>query len=324
MKILNPIYDTAFKYLMEDIEIAKGLISTIIEEEIEDLIPAPQEQTADRLKIKYAQLELQRLDYVAVIKSPTGTYQKVIIEVQKSPFTPEIGRFRNYLAEKYKRKTVIPATNGKTTEEYLHIKTIYMIDETFNHNIPPILKRDGIYIDVLNNHAEYTAERDQFVELLNHESWFIQVRRLPNDLQSDYLRVLSVFAPWYRSETERCMLEYPETDIEKIKNRLLRRIITRLLAGAGDTDLKRSVELEIEYEDHYDKLIADNELKTKIIVENKKTIEEKEKTIEENKKALEENKKALEESARVMKSAGIPLQQIATITKLSVEMIAEL
>jgi hypothetical protein len=34
MLIANPIYDPAFKYLMENLEIAKGVISTIIDEEI--------------------------------------------------------------------------------------------------------------------------------------------------------------------------------------------------------------------------------------------------------------------------------------------------
>ncbi|OQX78733.1 MAG: hypothetical protein B6D64_05995 [Bacteroidetes bacterium 4484_276] len=37
MRVLNPIYDTVFKYLMEDIEIAKGFISTIIEQEVVEL-----------------------------------------------------------------------------------------------------------------------------------------------------------------------------------------------------------------------------------------------------------------------------------------------
>ncbi|MCX6580294.1 MAG: hypothetical protein NT166_08920 [Candidatus Aminicenantes bacterium] len=34
MLIANPIYDTVFKYLMENLKVAKGIISTIIDEEI--------------------------------------------------------------------------------------------------------------------------------------------------------------------------------------------------------------------------------------------------------------------------------------------------
>ncbi len=43
MQIANPIYDTVFKYLMEDLEIAKLIISTIIGEEIEVIEFLPQE-----------------------------------------------------------------------------------------------------------------------------------------------------------------------------------------------------------------------------------------------------------------------------------------
>ena len=37
MKILNPSYDTIFKYLLEDLEISKGLISRILDKEIVDI-----------------------------------------------------------------------------------------------------------------------------------------------------------------------------------------------------------------------------------------------------------------------------------------------
>lgn len=45
MKIANPIYDVIFKYLMEDIESAKSIISAIIGKEIIELISIPQEST---------------------------------------------------------------------------------------------------------------------------------------------------------------------------------------------------------------------------------------------------------------------------------------
>jgi hypothetical protein len=46
MIIANPIYDTVFKFLMEDPSIAKRLISAIIGEEILELEVKPQEQTS--------------------------------------------------------------------------------------------------------------------------------------------------------------------------------------------------------------------------------------------------------------------------------------
>ena len=43
MIIANPIYDVVFKYLLEDIDIARELLSTILGEEIIGLEVKPQE-----------------------------------------------------------------------------------------------------------------------------------------------------------------------------------------------------------------------------------------------------------------------------------------
>ena len=43
MKVFNPLYDTVFKYLMEDLEIARGLIALIIEQDVVEVTPLPQE-----------------------------------------------------------------------------------------------------------------------------------------------------------------------------------------------------------------------------------------------------------------------------------------
>jgi uncharacterized protein (DUF3084 family) len=41
MTIANPIYDTVFKYLLEDLDIAKGLLSVILNTEIVELSVQP-------------------------------------------------------------------------------------------------------------------------------------------------------------------------------------------------------------------------------------------------------------------------------------------
>lgn len=59
MQIANPIYDSVFKYLMEDNRIAKLYISKIIEEEIEELIFCPQEFSE---KLEQFPITVYRLD----------------------------------------------------------------------------------------------------------------------------------------------------------------------------------------------------------------------------------------------------------------------
>ena len=78
MIIANPIYDSVFKFLLEDIDVAKRFISNIIGEEIIELTFKPQEQTT--LSTKYL-LTVFRLDFKALIKTPSGGHKKVLIEL---------------------------------------------------------------------------------------------------------------------------------------------------------------------------------------------------------------------------------------------------
>ena len=327
MKILNPIYNTVFKYLMEDIEIAKGLISSIIEQEVEELIPAPQEQTAVLLDARYISIAIQRLDYVAIIKSYDSNgnelFEKVMIEVQKSPFVPEIGRFRNYLAEKYKNKSSIPTENG-VEEKHLPIKTIYLIEDVFNDKLPAILKRGACYYDVINQ-TEYNGAKDSFVELLTHESWFIQVRKLPKDIQNSLLNLLSIFAPWYRSKNQR-YLDYPisESDLEKIKSRVLRRVLRRLLSAVDNDKIKTQMEIEIEYEDYIERMMAQNEQMKMDIEQAEKEREQAEKKREQAEKEAQQTKINLLNSAKAMKSAGLSIEVIQQATGLTTTEIENL
>jgi len=295
MQLLNPIFDSVFKYLMEDIIIAKGLISLIIEQEITELYPAPQESTSLKLQLKYNNIPLQRIDYVAIIKTPTVSnpeyYEKVIIEVQKSPFIPEIGRFRNYLAEKYSKQSTYKITNQQVVE-YLPIKTIYIIDKDFNSELPVILKRKGIYYDVLLEKI-YEGERDAYVELLNHDSWFIQVTRLPKDLKTELLRVLSVFAPWMRDSDER-FINVEEKDLLEKKHKLYKRILQRLKAAKSKDKLLLSLETEYKMEKEIDDNLQKAEIYKQQAEEERKQKEEERQLKEESNKKVEEERKQKE------------------------------
>ena len=61
MIIANPIYDVVFKYLLEDKEIARGLLSTIIGEEIEELTVQPQEMAIRKIQTQEIKTALQKV-----------------------------------------------------------------------------------------------------------------------------------------------------------------------------------------------------------------------------------------------------------------------
>ncbi|HRR07731.1 MAG TPA: hypothetical protein PLO56_03485 [Rhodothermales bacterium] len=101
MIIANPMYDVVFKRLMENEKVARFFIGTLLEQAIENVEVKPQEFTYTN---ELAGLAVFRLDFIATIKTEAGEYKKVLIEIQKPKNLIDLMRFRNYLAEQYKKE----------------------------------------------------------------------------------------------------------------------------------------------------------------------------------------------------------------------------
>jgi len=332
MKLLNPLFDTVFKYLLEDLDIAKAIIEAVIKKEITELYPSPQESSSHEIKIKYSTLAMIRQDFVAVIKSVKNDgsyeYEKVIIEVQKSPVTPEIARFRNYLSDKYRKKSSIG-----DKQCYLPIKTIYLLEDIFNPSLPAILGRRGVYYDEIEN-TIFKGDRDEIVELFNHDSWFIQTEKLPLEFKEELMYVLSVFAPQYRKSKSDKYINIPDREIFEKKHRILSLIYRRLEAATGNSEINQAVEIEMEYEKYIETILSDNEnYKTATInalkqaeqdrAEKEKAMMEIEKERAEKEKAMMEIEKALLNQA-IFKSYfinGSTVEEISKNLGIEIEMI---
>ena len=124
MQIVNPLYDKAFKYLMENERLAKKVISVILDEEIEELHLSQQETLVPDTK---HQLTLFRLDFKAIILKPDGTKHKVLIELQKSKFDTDIKRFRAYLGSNYLKTDMEKNASGEEIKVSYPIITIYIL-----------------------------------------------------------------------------------------------------------------------------------------------------------------------------------------------------
>ena len=93
MKIINPIYDKAFKYLMENEKFAKRILSIILDVPVLEVTLGHQETHFPNDR---NQLSLFRLDFRAVVKEADGSLKTVLIELQKSKHKVDIERFRSY------------------------------------------------------------------------------------------------------------------------------------------------------------------------------------------------------------------------------------
>ena len=115
-------------------------------------------------------------------------------------------------------------------------------------------------------------------------------------------------------------------------------ILHRLLAAASDSKLRQDMNVEDEYFSAIetrdtaimkrDQRIAEQdaqlEEQSAQLEEQSAQLEEQSAQLEEQSAQLEEQRAALLISAKAMKTAGIPVEQIAEMTKLPIEQIASL
>jgi hypothetical protein len=288
MLIANPIYDNVFKFLMEDLEIAKGVISTIINTEIDHLSFQAQESIT-RIDNKFS---FYHLDFVARIRQQDCSYKTVLIELQKTNLPNDIMRFRKYLGEKYRDEDEVILDNGKVKQGPIPIINIYLLGFYLSKTLPAVIKVDRRYIDVI--HGTEITERNEFIECLSHDSYVIQIPALQIELKSRLEYVLSIFMQENFINKENHLKDYRyETE-----DTLMKKILRKLSTAAGNRDFLRQMEVEeLAYRD-YDILRTTIETSEKRIQEMETILQKNETEIQEKDKVLHEKDMILREKER--------------------------
>ena len=283
MTIANPIYDIVFKYLMEDLDIAKGILSTILNVEIVELTVQPQETTAETDQDGKA-IRIYRIDFAAIIKQKDGSTKKILIELQKTKRNTNVLRFRRYLAENYQKEDTI-VVNGVEIKQSLEIVTIYFLGFNLDHVPVPVLHANHSFKDANTGEPVEEARKEDFVRQLNHESYMIQIRKLPRETKTRLEKVLSVFNQSYKS-TDDHALEYKDNTNDPLVEKMLHRL-TRAIA---DEAMRRKMNIEDEIDREYQEYLSIIEQKNQELEQKDQELEEKDREIAALKKLLENKK----------------------------------
>ena len=295
MIIANPLYDTVFKYLMEDMEVAKGILSIILDVEITELAFKPQETVTEFAMIGKPTINIYRLDFVAAFKDKNGEQKKALIELQKTKRSTNILRFRRYLGENYQKEDAV-TENGVEMARPLEIITIYFLGFELDDVPVSVLKVKNCFVDATTGSLLNPEPKNQFIRLLNHESYTIQIPKLqPND-KSRLEKVLNIFSQKYKT-TDIHILNYQG----KTDDPLIKRIINRLTRAIADESLRRQMNVEDEIESELQELSQKLEEKDKKLEEKDKKLEEKDKKLEEKEKENTELLRQLEELRKQIK-----------------------
>ena len=309
VKIANPIYDTVFKYMMEDNAVAKLLISSIIGEKVIRLEPKPQEHTSEKEKDKqeFPSLTVYRLDFSAKIKTPGGQ-KVVIIEMQKAGLPTDIMRFRRYLGEQYTSPYNCITTNEGP--EAIQIYSLYFLGKDLGICDTPVLSVLPEIKDVATDKIVKT--KNIFIDSLNHKCWIVQINCLKKRRRTELEQLLSVFDQSNRTSNHHILNVREEDFPEKF-----RPIIRRLKMAASNSAVKQQMKEEdeiVRYLRDFARIEITKALKEKAkeFEEKDKAIEEKDKTIEEKDKTIEKKDKAIE---KMSEELDVLYQEIEILRK---------
>ena len=324
MIIANPIYDTVFKYMMEDNTVAKLLVSSIIGEDVVNLEPKPQEHTREKDKEKnkgeIPNLTVYRLDFSAKIKLSDGEHKVIVIEMQKADLPTDIMRFRRYLGEQY-----IDSGNSIANDEgidAMQIYAIYFLGKELGIYDTPVLSVSPEVKDVST--GEIVGEKSKFIDGLHHKSWIVQISCLKERRRNELEQLLSVFDQSNRTSDNHILNVKEEGFPEKF-----RPIIRRLKGAASDSKVKKQMKEEDEiwkYLRNFARIEAAKALKetaetlketaealkevTEALKEKEKSLKEKDKSIEEKDKILKEKDKTIEENKKYLAEKNKEIEEL--------------
>jgi hypothetical protein len=329
MIIANPIYDVVFKRLMENEKVAKFFIGTLLDTQIEALEVKPQEFTFikdldqddpqvqqyinQRIRERLI-INVLRLDFVATIRTADGSLKKVLIEIQKAKNEVDLMRFRNYLAEQYKKEDKVDGER-----HVLPITTIYIL----GFNLPDIdtpcilVKRE--YIDLIN-HRLITKKSD-FVEKLTHDSYIVQVGRITDRYQTRLDKLLSVFEQRNFTDDREITKNFAHApDLEELK------AMTDILHHVGtDPEERKQIEIEQEAWRSVNAMFAERERRyQQQLADHQKALEDQQKALEDQQKVVDDQQKALEDQQKVVDDQQKALEDQQKILDEKDKLIAEL
>lgn len=310
IRIANPIYDSVFKYLVEDRRIAKTLISALLKKEVVDVRMNPHEYTngvRDRIS-------MFRIDFSADVREADGSVHLVLIELQKTWLETETLRFRQYLGAQYAN----PENVMKDDRHGYGIPMIavYLLGHKLGDIEEPIVYASHKVYDYDGNELTQGVP-DAFVESLVHDSIIVQIPRLHGQVNNRLEKVLSVFDQTQQDDLNRQMLCLDAETYEGDKDMMY--ILHRLSMAAADSQLRQDMNVEDEFFSAIENRDTEIMNRDKRIMEQDNTISEQLSTISEQSNKISEQSQMLRMTIKGLMDKGMSLEEISALMGRTVD-----
>lgn len=320
IQILNPLYDSSFKFLMEDERVARVMLSALLKRKVLRLEQQAQERAAEmRDRATDKELGLYRMDYVAAVETEGGGEETVSIEMQKAWMETEMARFRRYLGVRYSDPDNVNHADGSPR----HIVTIYILGHNIRETTEAIAYAyGGRLVDYDGNPAATgdgrTGRGDgKFVSSLTHDTIIVQVRRLPERPRNIAERFMSVFDQRAKSRRDRHILNYDD----KMGGEEVTPLVRRLSSALVDEKLLDKMELEEEMQTEMElKNAAMDKMEAKLAKAGEQLTEAKEQLKQKDTELVS----VRQATATLMRAAGLSSDSIATALGLTADEVERL
>lgn len=312
--VANPLYDSVFKFMMEDEQVARTLLSALLKKDIVSVEMRPNEYS--NANKDNDRISIFRIDFGALVREKDGKEHLILIEVQKTWRSTEISRFRQYLGVQYENKRNLDV-NGNS----LPIVSIYILGHKVGKIKEPVVYVSRKYLDY--DSKEITeGVPDPFVESLTHDSIIVQVPYLKGKARNRVEKLLSVFDQTYVQDGDPQFVSVSDRDISEDKD--MERIINRLAKAATISDIRMTMNIEDEIYSELENLDTKILSQKKALAQKDKQLAHQEEQLAHQEEQLAHQKDMLRYTIKMLVESGKTLSEIADNLHLDIEDIKEL
>ena len=302
--VANPIYDSVFKYIMEDERIAKTILSALLKKEVVHVTVRPHEYSNTTRDT----LSMFRIDFAATVREKEGNEIKdriVLIELQKTWLNTETLRFRQYLGAQYNNKNNIREADEKGFA--YPMVAVYLLGHKVGNIKEPIVYVNHDVFDY-NGNVVADGNAEPFVESLTHNSIIVQIPRLQGNVNNRLEKVLSGFNQTNVEGDTQQVLKIDEDKYADDNDMMY--VLHKLTAAAANSEMRHDMNVE----DEFYKAIEDRDT----------AIMQRDKILKEQSKQLSQQSEQLKNMAKALSASGLSNEQISQMTGMSIAEIAHL
>lgn len=297
--LANPIYDSVFKFLMEDERIARTLLSALLKKDI---------VSVDIRRNEYSNtvrndISMFRIDFGAHVRGADGNIRLVLIELQKTWLETETLRFRQYLGAQYCNPENMHTDDKKFA---IPMVAVYLLGHRVGNIEEPVLYVNHKSFDYDGNEVTKGLP-DPFVDSLVHNSIIVQIPLLHGQINNRLEKVLSVFDQSNADKLNKQVINIDEG--RYVGDADMEYIFRRLLMAAADPNLRQDMNVEDEF------FSAIENRDTEILNREKRIKEQRIKIDEKVAKINEQDAKINEQGAKINEQDAKINEQGAKITE---------